>query len=152
MKKPKSDSAAAAVKAMVDAAKGPPELPAHVRLRPEDQPFWDGVVCARARDDWSDADLVVAGQLARCQYDIERESETLDNEGTVVTNDRGTKVCNPRVMVLEQLARREMALMRTLRMGGRVAGDGRDDAGRRRAAATAKAVRDELEEDELIPT
>jgi hypothetical protein len=148
----KADTAAAAVQAMVDAAKGPPTCPKHVRLRDGDQPFWDGVVCARAREEWTEADLVVAGQLARCQADIERESVSLDAEGTVVTNDRGTLVCNPRVSVLEQLARREMALMRTLRMGGRVAGDARHDAGLRKIERQSKAIRDEIQDEELLAT
>jgi hypothetical protein len=138
------------VQAMADAAAGPLEPPAHVKLRDGDAPFWAGIVCARARSDWPAVDLVVAAQLARCQADIERESMALDDESTVLTNARGTQVANPRVMVLEQLARREMALLRTLRMGGRAAGDPRDDAGRRKAQADAAAIRESLEDEELL--
>lgn len=150
MKKKQAGSAEAAVQAAVNAAKGIPGPPAHVRLREGDRPFWDGVVRARARDEWIDADLVVAAQLARCQSDIEAESITLDGEGTVVTNDRGTPVCNPRVAVLEQLARREMALMRCLRMGGKAAGDPRLEAGNRKTQQRADRIHKELEEDELL--
>lgn len=139
------------MKAAVDVAKGPIEVPAHVRLRDGDRPFWDGILRARARDEWGEADLVVAAQLARCQHDIEDESASLDGEESVVTNARGTLVMNPRITVLEQLARREMALMRTLRMGGRIAGDPRDEAGRRGAQRAAERVKKELdEEDELL--
>lgn len=81
---------------------------------------------ARARAEWGDADLVVAAQLARCQCDIEQEAQSLASEGTVIENFRGTPVMNPRVTVLEQLARREMALMRTLRIGGAALGATRD--------------------------
>ena len=150
MKRTRADSASSAVKAMLDAAKGPPPVPEHVKLREGDAPFWDGILRARARDEWSDADLVVAAQLARCQRDIETQQEELDIEGSVVKNDRGTQVMNPRVSVLEQLARREMALMRTLRMGGRVAGDARDEAGRRKIQRDAERVKAELEDDELL--
>lgn len=151
-RRPRGDSAEAAIKAMVDVAKGPPELPAHVRLREGDRPFWDGIVRARAYDEWSSADLVVAAQLARCQRDIEVESEKLESEGTTTENARGTPVMNPRVTVLEQLARREMALMRTLRLGGKAAGDARDEAFRRANQRAAERVRDELrnEDDELL--
>jgi hypothetical protein len=135
---------------MLDAAKGPHEVPAHVKLRDGDAAFWDGILRARARDEWSEADLVVAAQLARCQADIEKQQEELDAEGAVVKNDRGTQVMNPRVTVLEQLARREMALMRTLRMGGRVAGDSRDEVGRRKIQREAEMVKAELEDDELL--
>lgn len=114
----RSDSAASAVKAMLNAAKADLRPPGHVTLREGDEPFWINVVRARARDEWTEADLVVAAQLARCLHDIEKEQAVLDQEGTVVVNDRGTQIVNPRVSVLEQFARREMALMRTLRMGG----------------------------------
>ena len=150
MKRNRADSAASAVKAMVDAAKGDIRPPEHVTLREGDEPFWVAVVRARARDEWSEADLVVAAQLARCLRDIETEQAQLDVEGTVTKNDRGTLVANPRVSVLEQFARREMALMRTLRMGGRIAGDPRDEAGKRKIERQSRKVREELEDDELL--
>ncbi|MCR4300832.1 MAG: hypothetical protein NUV51_04410 [Sulfuricaulis sp.] len=152
MKRTRADSAQSAVKAMVDAAKGPPEVPGHVRMREGDAPFWDGIVRARAYDEWTGADLVVAAQLARTQADIEREQETLDCEGSVLKNERGTQVANPRVSILENLARREMALMRSLRMTGTAAGDSRDEATRRKVQKAAEKVRADLAEDELLAT
>lgn len=107
---------------------------------------------ARARDEWTDADLVVAAQLARCQHDIERESKALDGEGSVIENQRGTPVMNPRHAVLEQLARREMALMRTLRIGGSVTGDRRDLEKARKIQREAERAREELADDDLLAT
>ena len=150
MKRTRSDSAASAVKAMVNAALPPLPLPEHVQLRETDHPFWEGVLRARARDEWTESDLVVAAQLARCQADIEREQQILNYEGTVVENAKGTQIMNPRVTVLEQLSRREMALMRTLRMGGRIAGDARDQAGKRAIERKAHQIRTELEDDGLL--
>jgi len=150
MARPRSNSAAAAIKAAEDAAKGPLKCPKHVRLRDQDRPFWDGIMASRTRDEWAEADLVVAAQLARVQQDIEVESAALEVEGTVLVNARGTQIMNPRATVLEALARREMAFMRTLRMGGRIAGDTRDEAGRRQVASTARKVQRELEEDALL--
>lgn len=150
MKRNRADSADSAVKAMLNAAKGDLQPPEHVKLREGDGPFWADVVRARARDEWTETDLVVAAQLARCLHDIETEQAQLDVEGTVVKNDRGTLVANPRVSVLEQFARREMALMRTLRMGGRVAGDARDESGKRKVERQSRKVREELEDDELL--
>jgi hypothetical protein len=146
----KSDTVAAAVDAMVNVAKGPPEPPTHVRLRAEDKPFWDGIIGSRAREEWSPADLVVAAQLARCQFDIETESAALEAESAVIQNQRGTPVMNPRVTVLEQLARRQMAFMRALRMAGLPAGEGRLEAGKRKAERQAKAVQEELEGEDLL--
>ena len=40
--------------------------------------------------------------------------------------------------------------MRTLRMGGRIAGDTRDEAGRRKIASTARKAQKELEGDPLL--
>jgi hypothetical protein len=150
MKRNRSDSAASAVKAMVNAALPDLELPQHVKLREDDLPFWDGVLRARARDEWTEADLVVAAQLARCQADIESEQQLLNIEGSVTENVRGTQIMNPRVTVLEQLSRREMALMRTLRMGGRIAGDARDQAGKRAIERKARQIRTELADDGLL--
>jgi hypothetical protein len=82
--------------------------------------------------------------------DMADEDAELRIEGKVVKNDKGTQIMNPRTTVLEQLARREMALMRTLRMGGRIAGDSRDMAGARKIERQSKKLREELEEDDLL--
>lgn len=150
MKRSDSRTAASAVQAMLAAAKDNIEPPQHVRMRARDKPFWYGVIGARARDEWTDSDLVVAAQLARCQSDIEIEQIALDEETAVIENARGTLCVNPRVTVLEQYARREMALMRTLRMGGRIAGDTRDEAGRRKVERSAKETREALLDDDLL--
>jgi hypothetical protein len=147
-KRGRADSAASAVKAMVDAAKPDIEVPAWVTLTESARPFWIGVVRARTRDEWIDVDLVVAAQLAQCQADIAEEDAALREEGRVIKNDRGTPVMNPRTTVLEQLARREMALMRTLRMGGRIAGDSRDEQGKRKIESQSRKLRGELEEED----
>jgi hypothetical protein len=112
--------------------------------------FWDAIVRARAYDDWQPVDLIVAAQLARCQADIEVEQTELAVEGTVIVNDRGTKVVNPRVSVLEQFARREMALLRSLRMGGKPAGDSADLTKGAKLQRSADQTRAELLEDDLL--
>lgn len=150
MKKKQAASAEAAVQAALNAAQGLPQVPAHVRLRPEDLPFWDGIVRARTREEWTGPHLVVGAQLARCQRDIEVESQALELEGTVLKNERGTQVANPRVTVLEQLARREMALMRALAISGKVAVDPRAVQAGRRIQRQADETKAELEEDELL--
>ena len=147
----RSDSVAAAIGAMVDAASPLPELPVHVRLRDRDLPFWRGVLRARTRAEWTDADLVVAAQLARCQSDIEVESERLESEGSVLENAKGTPVMNPRHAVMQQLAQREMALMRALRMAGTAAGgDTRDLQKARSLQRQAEQAREELASDDLL--
>ena len=151
-RKTRSDSAQAAIDAAIAVARPLPELPRHVRLRDCDQPFWADILRSRAREEWSQSDLVVAAQLARCMADIESESQQLEIEGSVLTNERGTKVMNPRHSVLEQLARREMALMRSLQMVGTAKGDKRDVENARKLQRQAEAARGEVTEDDLLAT
>jgi len=148
-KKPRSDSAKAAINAAINASLALPDCPAHVKLRERDRPFWADVLRARARDEWTQADLIVAAQLARCMSDIEAESEAMENEGSVIKNDKGTAVMNPRNSVLEQLARREMALMRTLKIAGAGTGDTRDLVKGRKLQREAEKARDEVTGDLL---
>ena len=150
-RKTRSDSATAAIDAMVNASRPLPDVPAHVRLEKTHMPFWDGIIRARARSEWIETDLIVAAQLARCQYDIEKESEILQSEGSVIENAKGTPVMNPRHGVLEQLARREMALMRALRITGAAAGiDPRDLAKQRSLERQSRDTKEELQEDDLL--
>ena len=135
---------------MLGAATPLPEPPAHIKLRETDLPFWEGIVRARARDEWTAATLVVAAQLARCQADIEKESALLDIEGSVVENQRGTPVMNPRHSVLEQMSRRELALMRSLQITA--ASDGRkaDVDKTRSIQAQAEKARESLADEDLL--
>lgn len=145
-----ANSAASAVKAMLNASKPSLEAPAHCALRAGDAPFWKGVVDSRARDEWNDSNLVIAAQLARCQFDIEEQQKLLYSEGHVIVNERGTPIANPRHTVLEKLRASQLALMRSLAMVGVAVGDKRDLAGKRRLEQQSRKLRDELEEDPLL--
>lgn len=150
-RKTRSGTVDSQIRAMVNAAAPEIEPPPHVRLRDKDRPFWSGIMASRARDEWSKNDLIVAAQLARCQADIETESEIVEIEGSVVENARGTQIMNPRHSVLEQMARRELALMRALAM---TASNGGKDKGNTEAARKlqreSSGVRDELADDSLL--
>lgn len=122
--------------------------PAHVLLSPDAEPYFADIVRARARDEWNDMQLTVAAQLAECMADQQNESDALLIEGRVIKNDKGTPVMNPRMTACEQLARRQMALTRTLQMGGRVPGgegDARNKAGARKVEAAARRARAQVE-------
>lgn len=122
--------------------------PAHIRLRNGDWPFWLGIL--RSRDEWGEADLPVVAQLARAMADAEAEARKLQREGMVVLNAAGKPVRNVRFERVDQLIKLEMALMRTLGIGGRYAGDARDQRGRRAAQRQAERVQAELESEELL--
>jgi hypothetical protein len=146
--KAKADTVAGAREAMENALRGTLQVPKHITLKSEHMPFWHGIIKSRALSDWEEVDLVVAAQLARCQYEIEVATEQLDGEDTVLFNARGTQIMNPRLNVLEQLARREMALMRSLRLAGRAGGDPRPEANRAKAQKKAAAGLQEADDDD----
>lgn len=150
-KRAPSNTVDSQIRAMVNAAAPEFEPPAHVRLREKDRPFWSSIMASRARDEWSKNDFIVAAQLARCQADIETESEIVDIEGSVVENARGTQIMNPRHSVLEQLARRELALMRALAMTASSAGKDKDKLEKsRQLQRKSSDLRNELEDDSLL--
>jgi len=149
-RKSRSDSAASAVQAMLNAAKQTPQPPAHTPLRQGDEPFWEGIVRSRAVDEWTETDLVLASQLARCQRDIEVEQGLLYREGTTLVNERGTVVVNPRGSVLELYSRRQLSLMRSLKMVGVSTGDPRDLTKKRTLERQSRLVRLEVEDDGLL--
>lgn len=150
MKRHRTDTARGAVQAAQSAALGPIEPPAHVWLRPCDTPFWQAIVTARARDTWTDSDLALAATLARAQADIERLQIELDREGDVLTAANGAKVLNPRHKLMETLARRAIALARVLHVHAEATVGKSEDAGK--ALAAERAARNDLPEDDLIPT
>jgi len=142
-KRPRTDTAKAAVQAAQNAALPPLEPPACVSLRPGDRPFWERIVTSKARDNWTDVDLVTAAQLARAQADIEALQALVDAEGYVVDG----KV-NPAAQMLETLSKRTVALSRVLQVHA-LATVGRSAD----AVAAAKLERDarQADDDDLIP-
>lgn len=140
----RSDSAAAAVAAMQAVALGPLDPPEHVALRDGDRPFWDAIVTARARDTWTDPDLVQAANLARCLADVERLQGEVNTEGDVI----GDKL-NPKHRLIETLSRRAVTLAAALHVNALATQGRARDAGN--ALALERAARQD-DDDDLIPT
>ncbi|AEC22296.1 putative TerS protein (plasmid) [Pusillimonas sp. T7-7] len=151
MKRVRSDSATAAVKAAQAVAAGPISPPDYITLREGDRPFWDAIVTARARDTWNNSDLENAANLARCKADIERLQGEIDIEGDTLKNDRGTMVVNPKHSLLETLTRRAMALSRMLHVHAEATvGKSEDAAKALKNEKDAKKASEQVE-DTLIP-
>src|SRR5688500_15109759 len=112
------DSVKGMVELMNNAAKGPPEMQSHIRIRDKDKPFLVAFRRVRADDELAGADIAMAAELARCQADIEAEQPILDTEETVLTNRMGSVIANPRCGIIDVLIKREAALVRSLRMAG----------------------------------
>ncbi|MFA5900339.1 MAG: hypothetical protein WC829_14650 [Hyphomicrobium sp.] len=90
-------------------------LPAGVILRNEaEMVIWQQFTHARAREGWRDFDLLIVAKAVRLEADIRKYQQTLDGEGAVVTNDRGTPIVNPFLTVIDSLQRQQLALIRSL--------------------------------------
>lgn len=137
------DSAAGAVSTMAAAARdlSPPK---HVKLRRGDLPFWDAVVAERAKSEWTDADLVVAANLARAMADAEKIAAfPVDKGGNInVATLMGT------IELSDKLARRIVTLRRALGLDSRARhGEQRDVNKRRDAAKSIEAGHNPMAED-----
>lgn len=144
-KRHRTDTVKGAVTAMQNALLGPIEPPAHITLREQDHAFWVAIVQARARDTWTDSDLVMAAQLARAQADIERLQAEVDSEGDVI----GDKL-NPKHRLIETLSRRAVSLARVIHVHAEATVGKSEDAAK--ALAAEKSARaDATAEDDLIP-
>lgn len=147
----KADTVSGAVDAF-QAAASEIQPPEHTRLRDGDWPFWKAIVRARARDSWTDIDLVHAANLARTQADIEKVQEELDREGFTLVNDRGTVVANPKHSILETLSRRAVALSRSLQVHAHATqGDSHEQVKKNKAQAKALEAAEAIADNPLIP-
>lgn len=158
MNRTMSNSVAAAVKAAGDVklpALVPPEF---APLTEAAKAFWPAVMRSRARDEWTESDLIIGSQLAQCMSDIVQEDARVRQEGRVIRQGAGSgerTAVNPRVTVLERLAARQLSLMRSLRItGALLVGTGaapKYPNGARRAEVNARTVAQESEsEDDLL--
>jgi hypothetical protein len=137
--------------AMMAGSLNAPKVPAHVRLRKTDKPFWDAVVRAREYSSWTDNDLVLAGNLARCMADIERLQTEIDAEGDVIVNARGTQIMNPKHSLLETLSRRSVALSRMLQVHAQATqGESREQKKRNQSHRKSLQVVESISNDDLI--
>lgn len=110
-RRPRSDSAKAAIAAAQAVALGPLLPPAFVRLSKQARPFWDAIVTARPRDTWTAADLILAGNLARAYADIEALQAKVDAEGFILDGK-----AHPALAILENMTRRALATGRQLKV------------------------------------
>jgi hypothetical protein len=143
-RRPRSDSAKAAVAAAQAAALGPLPPPAFVHVGKQAKPFWNAIVTARPRDTWTDADLILAGNLARTYADIETLQQQIDSEGFILDGK-----AHPALAILENMSRRALATGRQLKVDT-ITTVGKSET-LPKAAALERDARHRLDDD-LIPT
>lgn len=112
-RKNRTDSTQQAVKAFA-AATLAIEPPIHCALHSGAEPFYNAIIASRAAEMWNDVDLARAVLLANYQADLKRETAELQDEGSVIVNERGTPIMNPRFNIVNTLTRLEISLSKAL--------------------------------------
>jgi hypothetical protein len=126
------------------------QLPEGVELRTDDERIiWDQFTRARAREDWRDMDLLLLAKIVRMEADIRRYQHTLDVEGVMLTNQRGTQIVNPIISVIDTLERRQLAVIRSMSLNQQHS-DPRTINASAKVAQNARAVIDDVGDDDLI--
>jgi hypothetical protein len=128
-RRPKSDTIKYAAVAHQNAVQAPIEPPAYVTLPDGCKPFWDAIITSRARDSWTDSDLVTAANMARVQYALESAQVGGDEHAKL------TRLC---------LALSRSLSVHTTATVGRAA----NMVG---AATAERKARNEVDDDDLIP-
>lgn len=146
----RSDSATAAVKATQNAALGPHDPPAHIKLPKSAMPYWISIMGARARDRWLPIDLANAAELAMLYDDMARLRGTIRKQGDMLENGNP----HPAHRLLDTAGRRAIALSRMLHVHpeateGRSRDAGNSGALERAAAGGADSIPDNVRR--LIP-
>lgn len=76
---------------------------------------FERVISGKSTSEWeSGIELVHATNLAIVLAQIDEESDMVEVEGTVLENNRGTPVLNPRFTALNQLTKRALDLSRVM--------------------------------------
>jgi hypothetical protein len=111
-----SNTVTSTIKTFQNVLAGDIQPPAHLldKMRDCDWDYWYAITRARAKGTWNQIDLIRAVSLAKAQADITKLQSELEVEGYTTNNARGTVVDNPKARILETLARREIAIARSL--------------------------------------
>lgn len=86
----RTDSAAGQAEIFDGALSGPPNPPQGVTISKEVEPYWLIVVSSKAKRAWCDSDLVVAADIARTMWRLEKISMVLSSYSGKVTSTKST--------------------------------------------------------------
>jgi hypothetical protein len=149
------DSKESAVLAFVHAGKkiNPPD---DIEFSDADSVIFDEIITEFANVDWSRHAVRLACLLARTIADMQEDQKELRDEGSVIQNDRGNYMMNPRRTACQGYATQIIQLRRTLALHA-TAGSSKGDVGKRRGInkahqADSPLPSDDEEGDALIAT
>jgi hypothetical protein len=113
--------------------------------------YWPAIIGSKRLSAWTDADLLLACQLARDLAAIESLSEQLANDGHVLTDAKGKKYAHPAANLLDQATRRTVTTSRALQIHAIATTGKTDHQGKKNE--TSRGIANKLNEadNELIP-
>ena len=108
------NSVTAAVQGFAGAIKGV-DVPQGVELRSdEERVIWGQFTRARAREDWRDMDLLLLVKVVQMEADMRKYREQIDAEGITLVNQRGTRVANPLMSIIETTQRLQLRIISSM--------------------------------------
>ena len=140
------DNASGATKAHQAASTAPPPIPPHIHLRPQEIPFWNDILRARALDEWGRIELVLAAQLARTQAEIEEGARLIHSGDREQMETKGYPSVRAVRSNISTLLMQQINLMRSLRIVGNVVGDPTQEIPRRKAEREAEQTINRLKQ------
>ena len=125
-------------------------LPQGVELRSDEEVvIWDQFTRARAREDWRDMDLLLLAKVVRMEADIRSYQTQVEQQGSIVENQRGTPIPNPLLNIIDTVERRQLAVIRSMSLNQQ-ASDPRTLNGAAKNVSKARTAIDDASDDGLI--
>lgn len=152
-KRTRSDSSAAAIQAMKNAAVDTIDPPSHAGLEKKAEPFWHDNIRSKALNSWTPADLLAAVELANNQLYITVLRKDLRKEERTRGEDRDEGLIKDLRKQILELQRTILAQRRDLQIHSHATnGESRDQKKRNQndQAARDVAKQRQSEDDNLI--
>jgi hypothetical protein len=132
-------------KAMAEGLPKPPQP-----LEADSLQYWPAIIGAKRLTAWTDADLLLACQLARDLAAIQSLSDELATDGRILTDHRGKKYAHPAGALLDQATRRVTTTARALQIHA-IATTGATDAQGKKNETFRNLAKKMDKDDDLIP-
>ena len=112
----KSTSVEAETQRIAMAARGDvPDPPPGCSLRSEEEKvWWSNYTSLWAANEWRTCDLIIVYKIIENEREIKEQRQTIEVEGDMLENNRGTPVVNPRKVLIKQLQDQILSFMRSV--------------------------------------
>ncbi len=133
---------------------GQPVFPYPAELHSDHKPYWVETVNSKPHDYFNAGDIHLLKLYCRVAADIDRLDREIAEEGSVILNNRGNPIVNPRIVVRSLAETRLLSLSTKLRLQPSARYDSENDRKqsdkKRNADRAARVIEDEDDGDGLI--